>query len=341
MARPSWIRAADYIARAFQQAGLAPAGENGTYFQSFEITTGARLGANNALEIAGKPLSIDKDFVPIVFSDTADFQGPLIFAGYGITAPEYHYDDYAGIDAKDKIVVVFQHEPQERDTKSVFAGANTTTHASLVNKTINAKQHGAKGIIFITDFNHDKEDIGAASRDNFTDMGLPAMYARRGPIVDAFKAGGKDLAALQKALDADLKPQSFESPNMRARIATEVIRTRKSIKNVLGAIPGSDPSLKDQWIVVGAHYDHLGLGNRNSLAPSLIGEVHHGADDNASGTAGVMELARLAGKNRSEWKRSVLFMAFAGEEIGLWARPISPIIRPSRSTTWTPCSTWT
>src|SRR5262249_58757595 len=127
-------------------------------------------------------------------------------------------------------------------------------------------------------------------------------------------------------IDKDLQPQSFEVPGVTAHIATEVTRNRRTVKNVIGALPGSDPALKNQWIVIGAHYDHLGLGNRNSLAPSLIGQVHHGADDNASGTAGVIELARVAAANnprvvvagRPQWKRSVLFMAFAGEEIGIF-----------------------
>ena len=315
---PELDQAADYIAGQFRLAGLQPAGENKSYFQSFEITTGARFGPRNALQIDGKPLTIDRDFVPIVFSHSADFSGPLVFAGYGITAPEYRYDDYAGVDVQGKIAVVLSHEPQERDTHSVFAGANLTIHASLVNKTVNAKLHGARGIIFLTDFNHEKEDIGeATTREDFADMGIPAVYAMRGPFVDAFKRRGKDIAALQKAIDGDLKPQTFELPNVRARIASEIIRTRKTIKNVIGAIPGADSRLKNQWIVVGAHYDHLGLGNRNSLAPSQIGQIHHGADDNASGTAGVMELARLAATHEAEWHRSLLFIAFAGEEIGL------------------------
>jgi len=314
---PELDQAADFIAEQFRQAGLRPAGDNGTYFQGFEITTGARIGAGNVLQIGGTALKINDDFVPIVFSNTAEFEGPLVFAGYGITAPEFHYDDYAALDAHDKIVVVLMHEPQERDPKSVFAGTNLTTHASFTNKAINAKLHGAKGIVFITDANHEKDEIGpATSQEDFADMGIPAVHAKRDIVMKAFKDRGRDLASLQKAIDTDLKPQSLELPGLRARIATQIIRTRKTIRNVIGALPGSDPALKDEWIVVGAHYDHLGLGNRNSLAPSQIGQVHHGADDNASGTAGVMELSRLAAKNRSEWNRSVLFMAFTGEEIG-------------------------
>src|SRR4051812_2644431 len=315
---PELDQAADYIAGKFREAGLQPAGDNGTYFQNFEITTGAQLGAKNELQIAGAKPRINEDFVPILFSNTAEFDGPLIFAGYGITAPEYMYDDYGGIDAKDKIVVVFEREPQADDEKSVFLGKDLTAHASFTNKAINARMHGAKGIVFITDPAQAMDDLGPTDRQvDEADMGIPAVHVKRDFVMKPFVAKGKDLAALQKAIDKDLQPQSFEVPGVTAHIATEVARARRTVKNVIGALPGSDPALKDQWIVLGAHYDHLGLGNRNSLAPSLIGQIHHGADDNASGTAGVMELARVATAGKPQWKRSVLFMAFAGEEIGL------------------------
>ena len=315
---PELDQAANYIARQFKVIGLQPAGDNKTYFQNFEITTGAQLGKDNELRIAGVSLRIDQDFIPILFSNTAHFDGLLIFAGYGITAPEYKYDDYGGIDAKDKIVVVFEHEPQEDDEKSVFLGKDFTAHASFTNKAINARLHGARGIVFITEPSHETDDLGPTERQvEESDMGIPAVHVKRDFVIGSFKAHGKDLAALQKAIDKDLQPQSFEFADIRAHIATEVTRSRKTVKNVIGALAGSDSSLKEQWIVIGAHYDHLGLGNRNSLAPSLIGQVHHGADDNASGTAGVIELARLAQGSNPQWKRSVLFMAFAGEEIGL------------------------
>jgi len=316
---PELDKAADYIAGEFRKAGLMPAGENGTYFQNFDITTGATLGAKNELSIAGRALKIGGDFVPVVFSDTAEFEGPLVFVGYGITAPEYNYDDYAGIDATNKIAVVLRFEPQELDAKSVFAGTNFTPHASLVNKAINARLHGAKGIVFVTGpLNHDYEEVGpVARREQYGDLGIPAVHATRGSLAEILKASGKDLLDIQKAIDTDLHPQSFDIAGGGARIATDVVRARKTVKNVIAALPGSDPSLKNEWLIVGAHYDHLGLGDRNSLAPSQVGQVHHGADDNASGTAGVLELARAATAARPDWKRSVLFMAFAGEEIGL------------------------
>ena len=311
---PELDKAADYIASQFRLWGLRPMGDNSTYFQHFEITTGAQTGPRTDLQVNGTNLKINQDFVPIPFSNTAEAEGPLIFAGYGITAPELHYDDYQRIDAAGKIVVVLRHQPQETNDKGPF---NSSQHNTFINKAINAKQHGARGIIFITDLNHPEEEVGRATRgSDSNDLGIPAVHARRAPLLKLFADAGKDLPAIQKKIDTDLQPQSFELP-ARGHIATEIIRTRKTVQNVVAAITGSDPSLQNEWVIVGAHYDHLGLGDQHSLAPSQIGQIHHGADDNASGTAGVLELSRLAAINKHEWKRSVLFITFAGEETGL------------------------
>jgi Zn-dependent M28 family amino/carboxypeptidase len=310
--------AADYIAEQFRLAGLTPKGENGTYFQPFEVTTGAELGAKNELAIAGAALKINDDFVPIMISNTASFDGPLVFAGYGITAPELNYDDYAGLDVTDKIVVVLRHEPQENNAQSKFDGANFTRHAPFVAKAINARLHGAKGIVFLSDPLHRDEEVGPATRRiEYTDMGIPAIHAKRAAFARVFAAAGKDLAQIQIEIDRDLQPRSFDFADASAHIATEVTRIKKTVRNVIGALEGSDPMLKNEWVVVGGHYDHLGFGERDSMTPSQVGQIHHGADDNASGTSGVMELARLAANDDRQWKRSALFMAFAAEEIGL------------------------
>ena len=312
---PELDKAADYIASQFRLWGLRPMGDNNTYFQKFEITTGAQIGPRTAFQLNGSTLRINEDFVAIPFSNTADFEGPVVFAGFGITAPELHYDDYQGIDAKDKIVLVLRHQPQEMDPKSAF---NSTPHASFVNKAINAKQHGARGILFITGLNHADEEVGRATKGIDTDdLGIPAIHTKRETMLKLLSAAGKDLGTIQKQIDTDLRPQSFELPGDRAHIVTDVVRTKKTVKNVAAAVAGYDPLLQNEWVVVGAHYDHLGLGDQHSLAPSQIGQIHHGADDNASGTAGVLELARLAARNKHEWKRSVLFITFAGEELGL------------------------
>jgi len=315
---PELDKAADYIASQFRSAGLRPMGDSNSFFQKFEVTTGATFGPKNDLELNGNKLKINDDFVPIVFSNTAAFDAPIVFVGYGITAPNLHYDDYEGVNVRGKIAVVLRHEPQESDANSPFDGTNFTTHASFLNKAINAKQHGAQAVVFLSDLNHTDEQVGPATRTLETDdIGIPSIHAKREAFINAFKAAGKDIEAIQKKIDADLKPQSFDLPNSRIRVSTDVVRTRKPVKNVVAAIPGSDPALKNEWVVIGAHYDHLGLGGRDSLAPSLVGQIHHGADDNASGTSGVLEIARLASKNKAQFKRSILFMTFAGEELGL------------------------
>lgn len=318
---PELVRAGDYIASQFEADGLQPLGDNGTYFQTFEITVGTEIGPKNEFRVNGASLKLNDQFVPIAFSNTADVEAPVVFAGYGITAPELHYDDYAGIDVKDKVVVVLRHEPQELDEKSPFNGKNFTPHAAFDNKAVNARQHGAKGIVFITDpNNHEpgKDEVGSATRGAPPEnIGIPSVHAASGPIITMFKNSGKDISAIQKKIDAGLEPGSFELPAVRIRIATDITRLRKPVRNVIGALAGYDPAMKNEWVVVGAHYDHLGLGDRNSLAPSQIGQIHHGADDNASGTSGVLELARAVSRNKASFKRSILFMTFAGEELGL------------------------
>ncbi len=311
---PELDKAADYIASQFRLWGLRPMGDSNSYFQDFEITTGALAGPKTELQVNRTSLKVNQDFVPLPFSNTAVFDGPLVFAGYGITAPELQYDDYQTIDATGAIVLVLRHQPQETQDRSPF---NSSQHNTFINKAINAKQHGARGIIFITDLNHEDEEVGRATRGADTDdLGIPAVHAKRAPLLKLFVDAGKDLGMIQKKIDTNLQPQSFELP-VRAHIATDIVRTRKTVKNVVAGITGSDPALQNEWVIVGAHYDHLGLGDRNSLAPSQIGQIHHGADDNASGTAGVLELSRLAAMNKNEWKRSVLFITFAGEETGL------------------------
>ncbi len=318
---PELEKAADYIASQFRTAGLRPAGDNNTYFQTLEITTGTEFGKGNRLEIDQATLEDGKDFVPIAFSNSDRIDAALVFAGYGITATDLQWDDYQGIDVKGKVVVVFRHEPQEQDSSSRWNGTNFTTHAAFVNKAINARQHGAKGIIFITDpLNHKNEpdEVGPATKAiEGSNVGIASIHARRSPILALFARAGKDLMAIQQTMDQNLKPASFELAGVRVRMTTDVIRIRKRVRNVIAALPGSDPAMRNEWVVIGGHYDHLGLGDNHSLAPSQIGQIHHGADDNASGSSGVMEVARVAAVHQQSFKRSILFMTFAGEELGL------------------------
>ena len=320
---PELEKAAQYIANQFKADGLKPL-EGKSYLQAFEITTSAKLGKTNRFDFSAasdrQSLQPGKEFVPFNFSSRGSAKGGVVFAGYGITAPEYNYDDYAGLDVHGKFVIVLAHEPQEYDEKSVFEGKIYTDHAQFYSKAANARKHGAAGVILITDqYNHraaanpnndELETFGSTSGP--TDAGIPFVQVKASVVASWFNAAGKDLLETEKALDTDLKPRSFSLPGVEVSENIDVERVVKTVHNVLGYLPGET----DEYLIIGAHYDHLGLGGQFSLAPSLAGTVHPGADDNASGTAGVLELAKYFSALPKQ-KRGILFMTFAGEELGL------------------------
>jgi hypothetical protein len=309
--------AADYIARQFKTIGLQPVG--GSYFQRFPVTTQARLGGSNKLTFIanGQKTSqaFDKEFIPLNFSAGGSVAGEIVFVGYSITAPEYNYDDFEGIDVKDKIVVYFRREPQESDDKSPFAGRVYTRHAQFDSKATNAKLHGAKAAIVLTDV----LSSGSGDLEKFAknagpaNAGIPLVMLKADVAEKWFEKAGKNLRDIHREIDRDLKPRPFAfPPGFRVEIKADVERVVKSVRNVVGYLPGET----DEYVIVGAHYDHLGLGEQFSMAPNMVGKPHLGADDNASGTSGVVELAKwFAGQPKR--KRGILFMTFAGEELGL------------------------
>jgi aminopeptidase YwaD len=319
---PELEKAAQYISAQFRADGLKPA-DGKSFEQAFEITTSAKMGAGNRFDyVSGgsdrQTLQPMKDFVPFNFSARGKASAKVVFAGYGITAPEYNYDDYAGVDVRGKLVVVLAHEPQEYDEKSIFAGKVYTDHAQYYSKAANARRHGAAGVILIGDrVNHktsadELEPFGKTTGPN--DAGILFVQVKEDVVEAWFRAAGKNLMQIESGIDVDVKPRSFELPGVEVRETVDVERAVKTVHNVLGYVPGQT----DEFVVIGAHYDHLGLGYQFSLAPSLAGMVHPGADDNASGTAGVLELARhfaaeYPPNGPSKPKRGMLFMTFAGE----------------------------
>ncbi len=316
---PELEKAALYIEKEFRSAGLKPL--EGTYRQSFPVTTSARMGSGNRFEYVArghkKKLALQRDFVPLSFSLAGKASGGVVFAGYGITAPEYHYDDYAGIDVHGKFVLILRHEPQEFDEKSVFAGKVYTEYSQFFSKAINARNHGAAGVIVINDrANHSGESDSLESFGSTAgpaNCGIPFVQLKTADTELWFAMANRKLEQLESGIDRDLKPQSFSFPDsLDVHESVDVERVVKTVHNVSGYLPGET----DEYVIVGAHFDHLGLGEQFSMAPSQAGTVHPGADDNASGTAGVLELARwLAAQPRL--RRGVLFLTFAGEELGL------------------------
>ncbi len=322
---PGLDMAADYIAAQLRTKGVLPAGEDGTYFQKFTVTTGSRLGPDNKLTLVMGPQVVEaaalKDFAPIGMGEKNSISGGVIFAGYGITADEYHYDDYKGIDPSDKVVLVLTDEPGENDPNSPFLGKEMTFYSHDNSKVANAKMHGAAAILIAQDpANH--EDIGKDLPESgplaqVEDLGIPALRITRAMAQRLLDVEHKNLLEVQKQIDASSAPQTFPLGEVQVRITMDVTKVRRQVRNVLGTLPGTDPSLAEETVIIGAHYDHLGRGGRSSMSPQLIGQIHHGADDNASGTAGLIELAGALATDAAPRRRTYLFIAFAGEEIGL------------------------
>ena len=330
---PELEKAAGYIAKQFKSFGLKPPGDDG-YEQAFEVHAAAKLGPNNHLsfEESGKrtTLKMASDYSPFRFSSPGEVKGPVVFAGYGITAKDLNYDDYAGIDVKDKVVLILRHQPQEDNPHSVFGGRQLTEHATFAIKAANAKAHGAKGVIIVNDvYAHpDAKDAlaGFTEASGPTDAGVFFAQVKEPYAEEWLKAEGYDLGTIAKDIDKDLKPHSFVLAKLSVDLSVDLERETKTVHNVVAYLAGQT----SEYIVIGAHYDHLGLGDEHSLAPSQMGVIHPGADDNASGTAGVIELARYLSKQPKQ-KRGFLFMTFAGEELGLlgsaWyvGHPILPL----------------
>lgn len=319
-------RAGNYIADNFRKFGLKPGGDNGKYLQQFDLVVGAKLGRKNVAVYrqgeTSEELKVHETFVPLSFSASASIEAPLVFAGYGITAPEYHYDDYQGLDANGRIVIVLRHEPQENDEHSVFAGKQLTSHAEIANKATNAKNHGAKGMVLVNDIgNHPGQADELLRLDEVSgphEMTIPVIQVKPGTVDSWLKPSGHTVEELRQAIDKDLSNHSMAfDMSARLALAVNIERIHRKAANVVAELPASDPRYAEQYIIVGAHYDHLGLGEHDSLAPRQRGQVHHGADDNASGTSGVLELADTLAHSKERPRHSIVFICFAGEELGL------------------------
>ena len=311
-------KAARLLEKRYRSLGLKPAGTK-SYFQPFSVITGARLKSNNHLVVdvdgAKKNLRPNQDFVPFSFSASGSVEGALVFAGYGASADEFQYDDYAGVDVKDKIVVVLRYEPSGFAAKSGHTG--TTQHSQLITKAINARNHGAKAIVLVNGKLGDgEEDLLSrfGSVNGPENVGILFVQVKNAIAESWFQAAGKSLPDVQSQINSTGKPSSFVFPdNLHASLNVSIETTRATVNNVLAYLPGKT----DEYVIIGAHYDHLGRGNIDSLAPSQIGQIHPGADDNASGTAGVLELARVLAPMHGQLQRGILFASFAGEELGL------------------------
>lgn len=276
--------AAAYIAERFRELGLDPAGKDGSSYHTFNIRSGADRGAGNRLTLAGRDLTLGTTWTPLGFSGSGALEAELIYGGPGLSSPGNPDDAYTRLDLDGKIVVVEWGDPDNPHGSS-FRGS---PHF----KATVAEGRRAAGILVLMP---EEMDIPSLAGETRAMLDIPAVLVHA-DAADAVRAAAEDGA--------------------RARLETEVVPTEAEARNVVALLPGSDPGLRDEYVVIGAHFDHLGRGGDGSLAPDSR-DIHNGADDNASGTAGLLEIARLLSAGARP-ARSVLFIAFAGEEKGLW-----------------------
>ncbi len=380
-------RAAEFIRREFAEAGLDVHAVNGDAWQPFTMVTGAELAAPNTLTFIDadgnkQSLQLNRDFQVCSFGSSGRFSGGVVFCGYGIRAKDKQYDEFAGVDVKDKVVIILRRVPRQGVPNGPFTGPHgnaNTNLAALRTKVRNAVSAGAAAILFVNDpytgrvgrekleksIAEAKEDVEKA-RQNLQATDADDAQARKkaeetlqkaerrladlkaslekydaDPLMKFGYGGtnprgktvpivhisqevcsrllqqglGKTLEELEAAIDEDLKPRSAELAGTVAEGETTIRRIESEVRNVIGVLPGEGP-LADETIVVGAHYDHIGLGGSGSLAGAK-GVVHNGADDNASGTVALIELARRLAARPKPLPRRIVFIAFTAEESGL------------------------
>jgi aminopeptidase YwaD len=342
--------AAHYIAREFKRYGLSSgkpairsrnlAEKNGgepveRYLQSFPYVSGVELGKNNLLLLNSHPVDgvqarVTEEWTPLGFSSNASINATgAVFAGYGISSSELKYDDYAASNARDRVAIVFAGTPDGDNPHGQFTQAGQIRFKSAA-----ARAAGARALLIIANEERLQDDrLSRLSYDNAGEAGIPVLVISRqlaqriltlGSLAE-YKAAA-DSRSIDKSAGSGANTAVVQIPRalvLRAPInsptltlSTDVVRRESPSFNVVGVLPGSDPKLKDEAIVIGAHYDHLGRGGEGSLA-SREGEIHHGADDNASGVAGLLELARILSTQNPKPRRTIVFAAFSGEEEGL------------------------
>ncbi len=323
-------KATQYAADVFASLGLEPAGDQGTWFQEFEFTAGVSLGQGNHLTIARDDADVFEPEVnvawrPLAFSRAGVIQtAPVVFAGYGIVAPadegQTEYDSYTHLDVEGKWVLILRFMPERiaPERRQFF-----NRYASLRHKAMVARDHGAVGMIVVNGPNADAKEALVALRFDASLAGssIAALSVTNDLADRLLAAAGRELKAVQEALDDGEPTMGFELPGVTLEATVDVQFERKTGRNVLARL--SDGIEGNTAVVVGAHIDHLGYGggNQSMARGDEEGRIHYGADDNASGTAGLLEIAEFLTQERREGrldlKHDIVFAAWSGEELGI------------------------
>lgn len=316
--------AAKYIKDQMELSGIKPIGRNG--YQFFDFVAKQELGTNNSLLILGQKLQLGTDYSVFPFSSSDSVSTSVVFVGYGfsINTNALMWDDYLSVNVNGKWAMILRGDPDTKNSESPFI-----TYSSDRNKAMLAKDNGAIGVIMVSGPSYDQTDELVNMSEKAFDVGIPVIQVSRGIADRILYSSGLNISSLEKKFLNIRRPSSFAvKANVAAR--TDILLQKKQTQNVVGIIEGSDPLLKGQYVVIGAHYDHLGTGGKGSSSrmPDTL-SVHNGADDNASGVSAILEVAqKFSGK---VGKRSIVVAVFGAEEMGLLGsrffieNPIIPI----------------
>ena len=304
--------AAIYIRKELTNSGLKKWYKDG--FQHFRVIDKIICGKNNNLTFKDIHLKPETDFAPFSFSQNNLFEGDVAFAGYGFEIREdtLKWNDYGSIDVQGKILLILRGDPENDKASSRFVKYNRDR-----DKVLLAKDHGAKAVLLVSGNSYDQEDKMEPLVKGDQSVGIPAFHITRKTANLLLESGKTTIEELEKKLNKSEIPGSFNTDAF-VKGQSDVIQTMVPTRNVVMEIQGNDKLLKKEFVVIGAHFDHLGMGGpgSGSRVPDTLG-VHHGADDNASGVAMVLELAKKLKASQQSLKRSILVTLFSGEEEGL------------------------
>ncbi len=310
---PEGLVAAQYIGNKLQQFGFTPIADNG--YQYFDVVTEVIAGDKNTLEFGDFAGTLNDNFTPYNYSANQTLEANVIFAGYGfdIETDNIKWNDYKDLDITGKWILILRADPELKNPDSEFI-----RYSNERSKVLTAKDNGAAGVLFVSGYEFDKKDeLTKLEKDQTeSNLGIPAFHIKRDIADKILLKSGKTIADLEKQLNKNMLPGSFDC-NIMLKATSDISFKKVKTQNVVAMLPGNDPILKNEYVVIGGHYDHLGMGgpSTSSRMPDSIA-VHFGADDNASGIASIIEIAEKLADNKSHLQRSVIIIAFGAEEIG-------------------------
>ena len=303
-----------FLINEFKSYGVKPGFKNQSYKQSFDITSGIELGKNNLMTINGDTLLIEKDFIPLWFSGNDSVSSSCVFAGYGLEIDEENlqWNDYKNINVSNKWVIVLRKNPDPDNVHSPF-----NKYSSFHKKMLIARDKGAIGIIFISHTN-DQELFPLKYIAGYKNDGIPAVHISNKTAEKIFKPVGWSREKIQETINRSMESLNFEIQNTFISATVDLSLIKDRAANVVGVIRSGNRKYRDEYVALGAHFDHIGIGGKRSGSRQEdILATHPGADDNASGVAGLLEIGQKIATYKSKLKRSVILIAFDAEEKGL------------------------